>query len=204
MLVWVALNVMGWNRGVRFFCGDETRIGLKTIGGRKITARGVKPRGQMQWQFLATYIYGIAENLWGRSPSTEFFKRVEPKTGEHFFYEFSPLNTDCFQVFLQLVFQQFPDDLLIIQLDNGAFHKAKRLNVPRNIILLFQPPHCPELNPIEQVWQYLKRRLRWSLPTTLNQLRQQLRERLEALTLEIVQLITGRSSILNALSVAAV
>ncbi|WP_348246852.1 transposase [Leptolyngbya sp. GB1-A1] len=25
---------------------------------------------------------------------------------------------------------------------------------------MFQPPHCPELNPIEQVWQYLKRRLR--------------------------------------------
>lgn len=68
--------------------------------------------------------------------------------------------------------------------------------------MLFQPPHCPELNPIEQVWQYLKRRLRWSLPTTLDVLRQHLRERLEALTLEIVQSITGRSSILRALSVA--
>lgn len=188
MLVWVALNVLGWSGGVRFFCCDETRLGLKTLGGRKITTKGVKPTGTVQWQFQATYIYGI----------------VEPKTGEHLFFEFSHLNTDCFQVFLNLVSQQFKHDLLIIQLDNGRFHKAKRLKVPSNIILLFQPPHCPQLNPIEQVWQYLKRRLRWRLPTTLDQLRQQLRERLEALTLEVVASITGRRSILDALSVAGI
>jgi transposase len=55
---------------------------------------------------------------------------------------------------LNLISQQFEDSLLIIQLDNGAFHKAKRLSVPKNIILFFQPAHSPELNPIEQVWQY--------------------------------------------------
>ena len=188
MLVWFAISVLGWSGKVRFFCGDETRLGLKTLGGRKITAKGVKPVGQVQWQFQATYIYGI----------------VEPKTGEHFFFEFSHLNTDCFQVFLNLVSDQFKDDVLIIQLDNGGFHKAKRLKVPNNIILLFQPPHCPEVNPIEQVWQYLKRRLRWSLPATLDQLRQQLRQRLEVLTPEIVAAITGRQSILHALSVAQI
>lgn len=173
---------------MRCFCGDETRLGLKTIGGRKSTAKGVKPGGKVQWQFEATYLYGI----------------VERKTGEHFFFEFSHLNTDCFQVFLNLGAQQFQDDLLIIQLDNGGFHKAKRLKVPSNIILLFQPPHCPELNPIEQVWQYLKRRLRWSLPAPLDVLRQQLRARLEALTPEVVASITGRQSILAALSVAQI
>lgn len=188
MLLWVSSSVMGWNGGVRFFCGDETRLGLKTIGGRKITFKGVKPIGLIQWQFKATYLYGI----------------VEPKTGEHFFFEFSHLNTDCFQIFLNLVSQQFIDALLIIQLDNGAFHKAKRLSVPSNIILLFQPPHCPELNPIEQIWQYLKRRLRWCLPVTLNGLRQQLRERLNSLTPEVVRSITARRSILDALSVAGI
>lgn len=69
------------------FVGMKQGLGLGTIGGRKITTKGVKPVGQVQWQFLATYIYGI----------------VEPKTGEHFFFEFSHLNTDCFQVFLDLV-----------------------------------------------------------------------------------------------------
>jgi len=54
-----------------------------------------------------------------------------------FFFEFSHLNIDCFQVFLNLVADQFKDGCLIIQLDNGGFHKAKRLKVPSNIILLF-------------------------------------------------------------------
>jgi len=49
MLVFVALSVQGWSGGVRFFCGDETRLGLKTLGGRKITAKGVKPLGTVQW-----------------------------------------------------------------------------------------------------------------------------------------------------------
>lgn len=39
---------------------------------------------------------------------------VEPKMGEHFFFEFSHLNTDCFPVFLNLVSDQFKDDFLII------------------------------------------------------------------------------------------
>ena len=105
-------------------------------------------------------------------------------------------------MFLNLVSQQFKDDVLIIQLDNGAFHKAKRLVVPHLIILLFQPPHCPESNPIEQIWQYLKRLLRWTLPKNLEQLRQLLREKLEALTPKVIASITARQSILEALSVA--
>ncbi|WP_199312604.1 transposase [Microcoleus sp. FACHB-672] len=56
--------------------------------------------------------------------------------------------------------EKFPDSILIIQLDNGRFHKAKKLKIPNNIILMFQPAHCPESNPIEQVWQYLKKGLR--------------------------------------------
>jgi len=140
----------------------------------------------LSYPFKATYFYGI----------------VEPQTGESFFYEFTHLNTDCFQVFLHLVSEQFKADMLIIQVDNGAFHKAKCLRVPHNIILLFQPPHSPESNPIEQVWQYLKRRLRWTLPKNLNQLRQVLKEKLEELTPEVIASITGRQSILEALSVA--
>lgn len=158
------------------------------MSGRKITAKGVKPIGKVQWQFQATYLYGI----------------VEPKTGVSVFYEFSHLNTDCFQVFLNLIGEKFADEVIILQLDNGAFHKAKRLHVPDNIMLLFQPPHCPELNPIEQVWQYLKRRLRWHLPQNLEQLQQWITQQLEALPAETVASITGRASILEALSVAGI
>nr|WP_242026969.1 transposase [Leptolyngbya sp. FACHB-17] len=70
--------------------------------------------------------------------------------------------------------------------------------------MLFQPPHCPELNPIEQVWQYLKRRFRWRLPKTLEELRLWMTQQLEALSPQTIASITGRASILEALSVAAI
>lgn len=76
MLSWFVTTTFACPGKVRFFYQDETRLGLKTISGRKITAKGVKPRGKVQWQFQATYLYGV----------------VEPKTGENFFFEFTHLN----------------------------------------------------------------------------------------------------------------
>lgn len=188
MLSAIAVTVMGLGKKIRFFCQDETRIGLKTISGRRITSRGVKPIGKVQWKFQATYIYGV----------------VEPETGEHFFYEFTHLNSQCFQIFLELVAQRFPDSVLIIQLDNGRFHKAKKLKIPKNIILMFQPSHTLESNPMEQVWQYVKRGLRWELPKNLDELRSLISKQLEQLTKEVIKSIVGRAYILEAISVVSV
>jgi transposase len=85
--------------------------------------------------------------------------------------------------------------------DNGRFHTSKKLVVPENIILLFQPPYCPELNPIEHLWQYLKADLRWSSFKTLEQLQIKLGQLLAQLTPEIIASITGYPFILDALSV---
>jgi transposase len=70
-----------------------------------------------------------------------------------------------------------------------------------NIILLFQPPYCPELNPIEHLWQYLKADLRWASFKTLEQLQVKLGELLAKLNPEIIASITGYPFILEALSV---
>ena len=43
-------------------------------------------------------------------------------------------------------------------MDNAAVHYAKKLTIPENIALYFLPAYCPELNPAERVWQYLKDR----------------------------------------------
>lgn len=44
----------------------------------------------------------------------------------------------------------------MIVLDGAGWHGALKLNIPDNITLLPLPPYSPELNPIENVWQYLR------------------------------------------------
>ncbi len=126
---------------------------------------------------------------------------VEPATGESFFLEFSHVDSDCYQRFLDKFSQAYPDSLNILQVDNGRFHKSKDLIVPENIILLFQPPYCPELNPIERLWEYLKADLKWSSFKSLEQLQEKVEQLLADLTPEVVASITGYSFILDALSV---
>ena len=40
--------------------------------------------------------------------------------------------------------------------DGAGFHRAKHLKVPANVTLVELPPYSPELNPIENLWHYLK------------------------------------------------
>jgi len=41
-------------------------------------------------------------------------------------------------------------------LDGAGYHTAKELKVPPNITLVPPPPYAPELNPMENVWEYLR------------------------------------------------
>ena len=45
----------------------------------------------------------------------------------------------------------------VVVLDGAGWHKVGgRLSVPDNVSLLLLPPYSPELNPQENVWQYLR------------------------------------------------
>jgi len=45
----------------------------------------------------------------------------------------------------------------VIVLDGAGWHQTGgRLRIPDNISLLHLPPYSPELNPQENVWQYLR------------------------------------------------
>ena len=169
---------------VRYFAQDESRFGLKTLMGRRITACGVKPIEAWQWKFKAFWLYGA----------------VEPATGEAFFLEFSHVDSDCYQRFLDEFAQAFPDSLNILQVDNGRFHKSKKLKLPDNIVLLFQPPYCPELNPAERVWEHLKKGLKWALFESIKALHDRVDELLAQLTSDIIASLTGYPFILEALS----
>lgn len=186
MLKQYAASVKPEYERIRYFAIDESRFGLKTVVGRLNTSLGVKPLLHWQWEFKAFWLYGA----------------VEPTTGEQFFLQFTHVDSACYQLFMDAFSQAYPEALNILQVDNGAFHKAKDLVIPDNIILLFQPPYCPELNPIERLWQHLKKDLCWGLFKDLTQLQSKVDQLIAQLTVETVASITGYSFILDALSVA--
>lgn len=163
-------------------CQDESRFGLQTIPGRLITLKGTKPIGSTQWKRDNFYLYGV----------------VEPLTGNHFFYEFSHLDSTCFQAFINLVSEMLGDSVAVMQMDQASFHHTRNVDWPENIIPIFQPAHSPELNPIERFWEHLKAELHWQNCSTLNQLRDRLGEIIERLTPKEVNSLTGWDFIITA------
>ncbi|KAM3096541.1 IS630 family transposase [Phormidesmis sp. 146-12] len=161
-------------------------MGLLTTLGKRITALGVKPAQPVQWPREAIWLYGV----------------VAPSTGESFFYEFSHLDTACFEVFLDLVAQAYPHVLNVIQVDQAPAHSSHKLCIPENIVLLYQPPHSPELNPIERLWEDLKLDFKGEIFATLDELRTALREVLGYLTPDWIAAVTQYPFIMNALSVS--
>jgi len=44
----------------------------------------------------------------------------------------------------------------VLILDQAGWHLSGRLKVPNNITLLPLPSKSPELNPVENIWQYMR------------------------------------------------
>jgi len=44
----------------------------------------------------------------------------------------------------------------VVIMDGAGWHKSGTLNIPENLSILFLPPYSPELNPVENIWQYLR------------------------------------------------
>jgi transposase len=44
----------------------------------------------------------------------------------------------------------------VLLLDQAGWHMSSRLTVPPNITLLPLPPKCPELNPTENIWEFMR------------------------------------------------
>lgn len=53
--------------------------------------------------------------------------------------------------------QVTPGAHAVITLDGAGWHQpGGKLRIPDNISLLTLPPYSPELNPVENVWEYLR------------------------------------------------
>lgn len=120
---------------------DEARIGEQGTITRMWAERGTRPRALKQGQFTSAY----------------FFAAVSPLTGNHAAVILPTVNTSAMQIHLNEITKKVaPKKHAVLVVDRAGWHRAKGLKIPNNISLLYLPPYSPELNPVEQIWEYLR------------------------------------------------
>ncbi|MCF6180597.1 IS630 family transposase [Lutibacter sp.] len=167
---------------VNLYFQDEARFGMMTHLGRYLTASGVKPIVSYQHIFKTTYLYGS----------------YSPINGNSFVWEINGVNTIIFEAYLKEFSQYKPNEYKIVVIDNAGFHSTKNIEVPENIFLLRIPPYAPELNPCEQVWQYIKNRYKNQRFETMENLTDWLHNMVNQMTPKTIKSITGNHHYINA------
>lgn len=160
---------------VQVFAHDESRMGLQTIRRRRITAKGVKPIGTLQHDYANCWLYGS----------------IAPTTGERFFLLLPRLSAEAMQLFVDEFAKTHASTFNLLLMDNSGAHTAKRLKLPSNVGIVFQPAANPELNPAERVWQDLKEQLAWLTFADLDALEQEIVERVNAYDAERLSSLTS-------------
>jgi len=157
---------------------------LFTRNGKSITIKGVKPVCPFIQDFKNTYLFGA----------------FSPITGSSLLLDMPYCNTECFEIFLEELSKQQPNEYKILFLDNGAFHKAKRLIIPNNIALCFIPPYSPELNAAEKIWAFLKRKITNKAFKTLEELQIFMDNIIQKnITTQLIKSITKTTTYTNAI-----
>ncbi|MBE8970866.1 transposase [Nostocales cyanobacterium LEGE 12452] len=73
------------------------------------------------------------------------------------------------------------------------------LSWPENLIPIFQPAHSPQLNPIERLWQFIKRQFKGESFSNLQELRQRIEHELAQMSSLVISSLTSYDFILEAL-----
>lgn len=121
---------------------DESRFGNRTAIAPVWTSLEGTPTIASQQGFKNAYIFGAIEIYSGSSVGLVTEGVSVEFTNEH----------------LSLISKETPESShAIVIMDNAGFHnKSKKIKIPSNISILNLPPYSPELNPVENLWQYLK------------------------------------------------
>ena len=92
-----------------------------------------------------------------RTQSAYLFGAVCPERGTGAALVLPACNTEAMQLHLdEIATKVAPNAHAILLLDQAGWHGAKALQVPQNISLLPLPPRSPELNPQENIWQFMR------------------------------------------------
>ena len=125
------------NKPILYF--DESRFGTKTKTGLGWFKKGTRTRVKVKLGFKNFYLYSC----------------INPASGKNFTLLMPNVDTACMNVFLQELSEEIKEDFILI-MDGAGWHKSKDLIIPRNIQIILLPPYCPELNPVERLWKFIK------------------------------------------------
>ena len=124
---------------------DESGISLIPVLGRTWAPKGKTPK------VLVTRKRGGFCVTSAISPAGKLIFRIEK----------GRVNAKKHIEFLKKILKQHPNRKIIVIEDSAPVHKAKKIErfVEQNkkkLAIYKLPPYCPELNPTEHVWAYLK------------------------------------------------
>ena len=126
---------------LRVFFQDEARFGQQGTLTNVWAKTGSRPTAVRQTAYQYTWV----------------FAAVCPETGISEGLISPHLNTTSVNAFLNQFSKRLAVDEQAVMLWDGAgFHRGKQLKMPGNITPVTLPAYSPELNPIENLWHYLK------------------------------------------------
>jgi hypothetical protein len=120
---------------------DEARIGQKNKLTRRWARRGTRPRAPHDQRTAWAYIFGAICPAEGKGAGIVMPFCDTPAMQKHLLEISATVASDAHAVLI---------------LDRAGWHLAGALKVPGNITILPLPPRSPELNPVENVWQFLR------------------------------------------------
>jgi len=119
----------------------QAELGGVDSGGAE-GRQGTRPRAVQDTRYISAYIYGAICPERGVGAGL-----VMPQANA------AGLNDHLAEVEKAVT----PGAHAVLILDGAGWHTSKDLTIPDNISLLKLPAYAPELNPVENVWQCLRR-----------------------------------------------
>jgi len=123
------------------FFFDEGRFGLHPDVGRCWALTGQRPVSMVNPGYKNFYVYSS----------------VAPRSGKSFHWILPWVNTNVMSFYLQKMSAEYSDEKIILIMDQAGWHASRDLVCPGNISIKFLPAYSPELNPVERLWQWLRR-----------------------------------------------
>ena len=117
------------------------RVGQKNGLVRQWARRGSRPRQPKDQRYKSLYLFGA----------------ICPARGTGAALAMPLANTHAMQAHLCEISRTVaPAAHAVLLLDRAGWHTTGALVVPGNLTLVFLPSRSPELNPVENLWQYLR------------------------------------------------